>query len=221
MNSTEISLSDEELLPLMAKHATKLLDAGVTTARDLGCRGMTGITIRDKISKHEIPGPRLQCANAPLTVPGGHACSMGGECSGVEGCREEVRRRKAEGADLVKVMSTGGFMTAGSKVWEGRYSQEEMDALADEAHKSGMPITTHAVGTEGIERAVNAKFDCIEHCAWLAKNRKTKFDEKIAQRMVENGIAVCPTVLSPRNPDGLTAGYRILFQGLSDNEQNR
>lgn len=178
----------------MKKHAAKLLDAGVTTARDLGSQGVTSITIRDKIARHEIPGPRLQCANAPLTVPGGHACSMGGECSGVEGCRQEVRKRKAEGADLIKAMATGGFMTAGTHVWEGRYSQEEMDAMADEAHKCDMPITTHAIGTEGIERAVNAGFDCIEHCSWLAKDRKAKFDAAIAKKMVEKGVAACPTV---------------------------
>ena len=197
LSSTKISLTDEELLPLMAKHAKKLLDAGVTTARDLGSRGTTGVAIREKIARHELPGPRLQCAHAPLTVPGGHACSMGGECSGVEGCRQEVRRRKAEGSDLIKAMSTGGFLTAGTQVWEARYSQEEMDAMADEAHKNDMPITTHAVGTEGIERAVNARFDCIEHCSWLAKNRRTKFDEEIAKKMVEYGVAVCPTVCHP------------------------
>ena len=108
MSTTNVSRTDEELLLLMAKHATKLLDAGVTSARDLGSRGVTAMAIRDRISRHEIPGPRLQSANAPLTVPGGHACSMGGECIGVDACRGLVRQHKAEGADLIKVMATGG-----------------------------------------------------------------------------------------------------------------
>ncbi|KAJ5113989.1 hypothetical protein N7456_002523 [Penicillium angulare] len=194
MGSTEITLSDEELLPLIRKNAAKLLDAGVTTARDLGSRGQTVITIRDRIARHEVPGPRLQSANAPLTVPGGHACSMGGECIGIEQCRQGVRSRHAEGADVIKVMSTGGFMTPNSHVWEARYSQEEMNAFADEAHKWGLPITTHAVGTEGIARAVNAGFDSIEHCSWLAKDRKTHFDSGIAKQMFEKGVAVVPTM---------------------------
>lgn len=194
MSTTKVTLTDEELLPLMAKHATKLLDAGVTTARDLGSRGLTAITIRDRIARHEIPGPRMQCANAPLTVPGGHACSMGGECQGVEQCRQLVRQHKAEGADLIKAMATGGFLTPGTHVWEARYSQEEMDAMADEARKCGLPITTHAIGTEGIERAVEARFNCIEHCSFLSPNRRAKFEPEIAKKMLEYNVSVCPTV---------------------------
>jgi imidazolonepropionase-like amidohydrolase len=194
MSTTNVYKTDEELLPLMTKHATKLLDAGVTTARDLGSQGLTAITIRDRISRHEIPGPRIQCANAPLTVPGGHACSMGGECIGVEACRKMVRQHKNEGADLIKVMATGGFMTPGTHVWEARYSQEELNAMADEARECGMPITTHAIGTEGIERAVEAQFNCIEHCSFLSMDRKAKFEPEVAEKMVQNNVSVCPTV---------------------------
>jgi imidazolonepropionase-like amidohydrolase len=97
-------------------------------------------------------GPRLQVAHAPITVPGGHAHAMGGVAQGVEGVRGEVRKRAAEGADLIKVMSTGGFMTAGSHPSEGRYTVEELEAVKDEATKFGMPVTTHATGTEGIEK---------------------------------------------------------------------
>jgi imidazolonepropionase-like amidohydrolase len=81
----------------------------VTTARDLGSKGLTCITIKEKIEAGEIMGPRIQNALAPLTVPGGHANAMGGVCEGVEGVREEVRKRKKEGADLIKVMSTVSF----------------------------------------------------------------------------------------------------------------
>ncbi|KAH9234508.1 hypothetical protein K456DRAFT_1948246 [Colletotrichum gloeosporioides 23] len=153
-----------ELLPLMQRNAAKLLDAGVTTARDLGARGMTAIAIREMIKDGTTPGPRLQCANAPLTVAGGHAHSMGGVCEGIAGVRAEVRKRVAEGADVIKVMATGGFMTAGSHPSKARFSQAEMDAIADEAKKAGLPVTTHATGTEGIERAANARFNSIEHC---------------------------------------------------------
>lgn len=192
--NVHVSTSDEELLPLMAKHASKLLDAGVTTARDLGSNRMNAIVIRDRISRGEIPGPRLQCANAPITVPGGHCAAMGGTCQGVEGVRAEVRKRAHEGANLVKVMSTGGFMTAGSHPSQARFSPEEMAAIRDEATKHGLSVTTHAIGTQGIERAADASFDSIEHCAWINPGGRAAFDPAIAKKLVEKNIAVCPTM---------------------------
>ncbi|KAI8233975.1 hypothetical protein K4K54_009401 [Colletotrichum sp. SAR 10_86] len=133
------------------------------------------------------------CANAPLTVAGGHAHSMGGVCEGIEGVRAEVRKRAAEGANLIKVMATGGFMTAGSHPSKARFSQAEMDAIADEAKKAGLPVTTHATGTEGIERAAEARFNSIEHCAWISSDGKAVFDKAVARKLVEHDIAVCPT----------------------------
>ncbi|KAJ0351608.1 hypothetical protein COL26b_004501 [Colletotrichum chrysophilum] len=192
--STDVDLPDEELLPLMQRNAAKLLDAGVTTARDLGARGMTAIAIREMIKDGTTPGPRLQCANAPLTVAGGHAHSMGGVCEGIAGVRAEVRKRVAEGADVIKVMATGGFMTAGSHPSKARFSQAEMDAIADEAKKAGLPVTTHATGTEGIERAANARFNSIEHCAWISSDGKAVFAMAVARKLVEYDVAVCPTV---------------------------
>ncbi|KAL3475448.1 hypothetical protein BJX99DRAFT_259395 [Aspergillus californicus] len=191
---TAITLPDEELLLLMAKHAKQLLDAGVTTARDLGSKGQTAIQIRDMISRGEIPGPRMHCANAPLTVPGGHAHGMGGECQGVDGVVAEVRKRKAEGADVIKVMATGGFMTANTHPSKARFSQAEMTAIAEEAHRLGLPVTTHATGTEGIDRAAEARFDSIEHCAWIGPSGRAEFDAGVARKLVVNGVAVCPTM---------------------------
>jgi hypothetical protein len=101
--------------------------------------------------------------DAGITVPGGHAHAMGGVAQGVEGVRDEVRKRAAEGADLIKAMSSGGFMTAENHPSEGRYTVEELEAVKDEATKFGMPITTHATGTQWIERAVDAKLHSIEH----------------------------------------------------------
>lgn len=159
--------SEEDTLRLMESNLLKLLDAGITSARELGSPGILVALMRDRVSSGSLPGPRLQVAHAPLTVPGGHANAMGGVCSGIAGVRAEVQKRAAEGADLIKVMSTGGFMTAGSHPSQARYSVEELEAVVDEARKFGMKVTTHATGTEGIERAVEARLDCVEHCAWM------------------------------------------------------
>ncbi|KAK6072782.1 amidohydrolase [Seiridium cupressi] len=192
--STAINLEDDALLRLIARNASKLLDAGVTTCRDLGSRGWTTASIRDQISRSKLAGPRIQCANAPLTVPGGHAALMGGVCEGVEGVRAEVRKRAQEGADLIKVMSTDGFMTAGSHPSQARFSPDEMAAIRDEATKHGLSITTHATGKQGIDRAADAHFDCIEHCAWINPDSKAEFDPVVAQKFVDGNIAVCPTM---------------------------
>jgi imidazolonepropionase-like amidohydrolase len=178
----------------MEANVLRLLDAGVTTARDLGSRGMTAAQLRDRINKGEAMGPRLQCANAPLTVENGHAHAMGGICRGVEGVRTQVRKRHAEGADLIKVMATGGFMTAGSHPSKACFTLEEMMAISDEAKQLGLPVTTHATGTEGIERAADAHFNSVEHCSWITRSGRAEFDPKVAQKLLDNHMAVCPTV---------------------------
>lgn len=193
--STKIELSDEETLDLMRANATRLLDAGITTARDLGSPGTLANIVRDEIDAGVIRGPRLQVAHAPLTVPGGHAHAMGGEVKGVDEIRSAVRQRAEQGADVIKVMATGGFMTAGTHPWQARFTVEEMRAAVEEAHKCGLLTTTHALGVEGISRAVEAGFDAIEHCGWVVENG-TKFDERIASEIVRKGIYVSPTMNS-------------------------
>lgn len=103
---------------------------------------MAAIQLHDAVEKGEVIDPRLQCANAPLTVPKGYTHALGGVCSGgVEGVRAEVRKMAVEGSDLIKVMSTGGLMTSGSHLPQACFTQEEMNAIADEARKSNLRVT--------------------------------------------------------------------------------
>ncbi|KAG7090068.1 hypothetical protein E1B28_011685 [Marasmius oreades] len=191
--SAGVALSDNEVFALMKANCSRVLDAGVTTVRDLGCPGTYSTTMRDKIAKREVMGPRILSANAPITVPGGHGHAWGGLATGVDDCRAEARKRIKEKVDVIKVMSTGGFMTAGSNPSKARYTVEELRAIADEAHRHGLPVTTHATGVEGIDRAVDAGFDCIEHCSWTIEGG-TKYSHSIAQKIVEKGVTVCPTM---------------------------
>ncbi len=195
LTSAAPTLADADAARLMVANASKLLDAGVTTACDLGAPGTLATTLRDRIARGEVEGPRLLAANAPITVHGGHAHAMGGEASGVDEVRAMVRRRASEGADLIKVMTTGGFMTAGTHPWEARYSHEELVAIVDTAHELGLRVTTHALGVEGIERAVAAGVDTIEHCGWVTRDG-SRFDERIARAIADKGISVSPTMNS-------------------------
>lgn len=198
--ASELTSTDAELACRMADSARRLLDAGVTTARDLGCRGSVASTVRDAVRDGLLPGPRLLVANAPITVTGGHAWAMGGEADGVLEVVREVRIRAKQRSDVVKLMATGGFMTAGSRPWHARYTVEELRAAVEEAHRLGMTVTTHALGVEGIRRSVEAGVDMIEHCGWVTENG-SRFDPEIAARIAAAGIAVCPTMNTACLPD--------------------
>lgn len=197
---SEMTATDAELACRMVHSARKLLDAGVTTARDLGSRGTVAVAVRDAVRDGLVPGPRLRVANAPITVSGGHAWRMGGEADGELAVVRQVREHAKQGADLIKIMATGGFMTAGSKPWHARYTVAELRACVEEAHRLGMPVTTHALGVEGIARVVEAGVDMIEHCGWVTEDG-TRFDPQIAARIAAAGIAVCPTMNTACLPD--------------------
>ncbi|WP_134732834.1 metal-dependent hydrolase family protein [Amycolatopsis nivea] len=191
--SLEMPSDDDVLSRRMIANAQRLLDAGVTTARDLGAPGTLGTRVRDLLAAAPNATPRILAANAPITVTNGHAASMGGIADGVDQVRARVKQHAEDGVDLIKVMTTGGFMTPGSHPAQARYTVDELTALVSEAHDRSLPVTTHALGVEGIERAVLAGVDCIEHCGWVTRTG-TEFDPRIAEMIVSRGIAVSPTM---------------------------
>ncbi len=182
-----------EIALAMAGHARQLLDCGVTTARDLGDRAGLTIALRDAIAAGQVAGPRILAATAPLTPPGGHCWFLGGEVDGPEQIREQVRRNAAAGADVIKVMASGGSMTpGGAEMWEPQFTAEELKVIVEEAHQLGLPVAAHAHGTSSIRAAVDAGVDTIEHCTCLSgPGGAFQPDEKIAGDIVAAGIAVC------------------------------
>ena len=123
------SQSDAELLVLMLHSARRLLSVGVTTARDLGARSFLDVVVRDAIATGMARGPGLITAGPPLTVTGGHCWFMGGECDDDTDVRRRVRLHHKMGVDLIKVMSTGGFMTTGSAPWYAQFTDEQLVAI--------------------------------------------------------------------------------------------
>jgi imidazolonepropionase-like amidohydrolase len=112
----------EQQLMLMLRSARELLGVGVTTARDLGSRGYLAVAVRDAIAAGLARGPRLVVAACPITVTGGHCWFMGGEADSEDDLRHLVRTHHKNGADLIKVMSTVGFMTSGSAPWYAQFT---------------------------------------------------------------------------------------------------
>jgi imidazolonepropionase-like amidohydrolase len=202
---------DATLLLGMASRARKLLDAGVTTVRDLGDRGALAVRLRDAVAAGTLPGPRILTATSPITLPGGHCWFLGGEAEGVAGVRAAVRRAAAAGADVVKVMATGGLLTPGGPgIHEAQYGAAELRAIVEEAHGLGLPVAAHAHGTDGIAASVAAGVDTVEHCTWLGP-AGVDVRPEVVEALVTSRTWVCPALsrnwkgLGPRFGEELTA----------------
>jgi imidazolonepropionase-like amidohydrolase len=175
------------LAPVYAK-AT--LEAGFTTIRDVGAPQFVDVALRKAIDRGDIPGPRIQAASMPISATGGHGDVNGfspylelegfsGIADGVDEIRKKVRFLVKYGADVIKVTATAGAMSEEESVDAALYTQEELDALVDEAHAWGRRVAAHAHGAEGIKRAVRAGVASIDHGTFL--------DEEGARLMVERG----------------------------------
>jgi imidazolonepropionase-like amidohydrolase len=186
--------SDEQQLILMLHRARELLGVGVTSARDLGGRGFLSVAVRDAIAAGLARGPRLVVAASPITITGGHCWFMGGEADSDDDIRRVVRTHHKHGADLIKVMLTGGFMTKGSAPWHLQFTASQLAMIVEEAARIDMPVAVHAHGVEGVRRAVEAGAATIEHCTFGGEANKEPFDVDLAVRMAEQGTFVCPTV---------------------------
>jgi imidazolonepropionase-like amidohydrolase len=185
--------SDDELLDRMRAAARATLAAGVTTVRDLGDRGYLAVRLRDELARRPVAGPQVLAAGPPITTSRGHCWFLGGEADGVDGVRAAVRARAERGADVVKVIATGGELTPGSYSHVPQYGLAELRAAAEEAHRHGLPITAHAHGGAGIANAVAAGFDTIEHCSFMAADG-VEPDSRVIEAVVRAGVVVSATL---------------------------
>ncbi|MGH2350044.1 MAG: amidohydrolase family protein, partial [Chloroflexota bacterium] len=125
--------------------------------------------------------------------------ALGYEADTADEARRAVRRLVKEGADFIKVCATGGGMTPGSVVGRAQYTLEELQAIADDAHRLGRLVAAHVHGTEGLARAVQAGIDTLEHCSWLDETGKRgAFDEGVAREMAARGTFANIASSAPR-----------------------
>jgi imidazolonepropionase-like amidohydrolase len=200
--------TDEQQLLLMLRSARELLGVGVTTARDLGGRGYLPVLVRDAIAADLARGPRLVVSGSPVTVTGGHCWFMGGEADSDDDLRRLVRTHHKHGTDLIKVMSTGGFMTSGSAPWYAQFSTAQLAVIVAEAARVDKPVAAHAHGIEGIQRAVDAGVSTLEHCSFVTETNERQFSEPLAAQIADRGIVVCPTI-------NVNAPYVAKLTGIS------
>lgn len=184
-----------ELRQRMMARCAAMVRAGITTARDLGGGTWDELHVRDRILAGDIPGPRLVCSGQPITSIQGHCHFWGGEAADVEAALAVLELQVEKGADLIKVMATGGNLTPGSKPELAQFDEATLVTLVARANSHGRHVAAHCHGTAGIRNATAAGVTTIEHCSWVgASGWGQDYDEETARHIGERGIWVSPTV---------------------------
>ena len=174
-------------------NARRTLEAGFTTVRDVGTfRAFVDLALRDAIARGDVVGPRIFGAGAYVTITGGGGALNGlapdillprdlrfGVADGPDQVRQRVREIAGYGADLIKVLATGAFLTHKSDPGAEELTFEELSAAVGEAKKRGLRVAAHAHGAEGIRNAVRAGVASIEHGTFI--------DEEGIRLMKERG----------------------------------
>ena len=159
-------------------YARQTLEAGFTTIRDLGSAEFVDVALRNAIDRGEVPGPRMQVATLAVGSTGGHADLSGfspylkfttfsGIADGVDDILKAVRLQVKNGADVIKMIASAGVLSEEESVGAPQYSQEEMNAVVQEAAMWGRKVAAHAHGPEAIKRALRAGVVSIEHASLI------------------------------------------------------
>lgn len=160
---------------------------GVTTVRDVGAKGKTSLALKRAVSEGIIVGPRIFTCGQVLVMTGGHAHDGGRQVDGVDNVRRAARELLLDGADLIKMMASGGYVAVDRDLpTSPQYTVEEMRAAFSEAKDQGKRTTVHCHSPIGMRRAVEAGVDCIEHAGLL--------DEPTAELLAKHNIFVDPTL---------------------------
>lgn len=188
-----------------ARALAEMTRGGVTTIRDCGERADVEPYWVEAQLNGTITGPRIIRSVTPICRSGGHAWYLGAQSDGVEEVRKAVRTNVRGGAHFIKVMATGGFGTIGSSPTTPEYSAAELGALVDEAHRLNRKVAAHAHGGEGVDQAIEAGVDSIEHGCLLTDEQLKLMAERGTTLVVTMGVGlafevdpVVPAVIRPR-----------------------
>lgn len=182
----------------------EFLKSGITTVRNLGTRYNVDITYRDAVKDNIIKGPRVFAAGRPIVMTGGHGHVMAIEADGCDEVRKAARTQLKAGADLLKVMATGGVLTKGNEPGAIQLTEDEIRCVCEEADHLSKTTAAHTIGREGIKNAIRAGVTTIEHAYLL--------DEEAVELMLRKGTYLVPTLLAPSlilNKPGTVPQYMI------------
>lgn len=164
------------------------LAAGVTTVRDVAGDSPVVFGLREAIASGDLVGPRIIASGRPIVMTGGHGWELGLIADGPEEVRRMTRRNIADGADLIKVMATGGVFPVGEHQGSVQYGPDELAAAVDVAHNAGKRVAAHAQGLAGVRNAVRAGVDTLEHGSYL--------DAATAAEAAAAGQTLVPTLVA-------------------------
>lgn len=180
---------DGELDATIEESLRAQVRGGVTTVRDLGDRRFRTLAARDRAT----PGlPRILAAGPPLTEPGGHCHYLGGVVSGPAEIRAAVDERKQHGVDVIKVMASGGMLTVGTDVFGVQFSPADLAVVVEAGHEAGLQVLAHAHSLSGIEHALAARVDGIEHFTGLVPHG-IEIPDAVLERVAAADVVVDPT----------------------------
>jgi len=204
-------ITDEDLRERARGAAALALAGGVTTLRDLGDRNYVTLDLRG-----DPDLATLFCSGPPITPPGGHCWYLGGECQGETNLVRAVLDRVERGCDVVKMMVTGGAMTPSYPLWQSQFSLEEVRLVIDEAHSHGLPVAAHCHGVAGIEMAIEACVDSIEHCSFFNEALEVAPPPGLLERLAESGTALSATLGNNRPRRNLPPHWEVAVPRIRD-----
>jgi imidazolonepropionase-like amidohydrolase len=198
--SEEFRLDPADAAYRSVRYAERTLHAGFTTVRDLGSDDNVSINLKRAIASGAIAGPRVFTAGKAIGSTGGHADPTNGRNMALRGdpgpaegiinspsdAWKAVRQRYKDGADLIKIMSTGGVLSYAANGQNPQLTEPEIAAVVAAAKDYGFKVAVHAHGAEGIKRAVRSGVDTIEHGTYL--------DDEGMKLMKQKGVVLVPTI---------------------------
>lgn len=199
-NGDEVRRMGPHALALhMASGARRTLLGGVTTVRCVAERDHADFALRDAITVGDTIGPRIFTAGRALVCTGGHGHESRDtlECDGADAFRRGTRAQIRSGADLIKVMISGGLAGEREAISTPQLTDEEMAAVIDTAHAWDKKVTAHAGPAPIIESAVRLGLDCVEHGYQLTSD--------VAKLMAERDVHLVPTLVVTRCGEFLDA----------------
>lgn len=180
-------------------HSLQTINAGVTTIRDCGSADLSfKLAQKQKL----FIAPKVHLSITPLVITGGHFDLFlpsgwdmeirypgfpKGRCDGVEEVLKKTREVKRAGADFIKVMASGGVLTANTSPEFAEFNKSELKTIACEAKSTNMKVSAHCHSLKGINNCIDAGFSSIEHGTFI--------DRKTSKRMVEKNVSLVPTLL--------------------------
>jgi imidazolonepropionase-like amidohydrolase len=185
-----VTTSALDIALMSVPNARKTLEAGFTTVRNVGAFGGADLALKKAIQRGDVVGPRMWVALEPLGPTGGHTDESNGlnpdltdphwtasVIDGVDAAIKAVREHKKRGADLIKIMPSGGVLSINDDPNAQMMSNEEIKAVVDTAHALGMKVAAHAHGKQAIDNAIRMGVDSIEHASFADAESYKLFKE--------------------------------------------